>query len=92
MAGVITNYSKFEIHTVARILQAERVCQKEMHHKLMRVYGQKVISRKEVCVWWNKFKGGRPALNYNPEKHRDRPRTLRTDADCVIVKGLMWED
>jgi hypothetical protein len=32
------------------------------------------------------------ALNGDPEKHKGRPRTLHTDENCVIDKGLIRED
>jgi hypothetical protein len=32
------------------------------------VYGQNVFSRKEVAVYYNKFKDGRTALNDDPER------------------------
>jgi hypothetical protein len=32
------------------------------------------------------------ALNDGPQKHRDRPRTLHTDENCVILEGLIRED
>jgi transposase len=92
MAGVIENYSKFEVYAVARFLQAEGVSQSEIHRRLVSVYGQNVFSRKEVSVWCNKFKDGRMALNDDPQKHRGRPRTSYTDENCVIVEDLIRED
>jgi hypothetical protein len=84
MAGVSNYYSKFEVSGVVRILQ-EGVSQSEIHRRLLSVYGQKVFSRKEVSVWYNKFKDGRAALNDDPQEHRGRPRTSHTDENGVIV-------
>jgi hypothetical protein len=51
MAGVIENYSKFEVRTVVRFLQAGGVSQSEIHRRLVSVYGQNVFGqRKCVCV------------------------------------------
>jgi hypothetical protein len=51
MAGVIENYSKFEVRAVVRFWQVEGVSQSEIHRRLMSVYGQKFFSLKEsVCV------------------------------------------
>jgi hypothetical protein len=50
MAGVIENYSKFEVRAVVRFLQADGVSQSEVHLRLVSVYGQNVFSRKEVSV------------------------------------------
>jgi transposase len=92
MAGVIENYSKFEVRAVVRFLHAEGVSQSEIHHRLVSVYGQNVFSRKEVAVWCNKFKHGQTALNDDdPQKHRGRSRTSHTDENCVIVEGLIRE-
>jgi hypothetical protein len=50
MAGVIENYSKFEVCTVVGFLQPEGVGRSEIQRRLLSVYGQKVLSRKEVVV------------------------------------------
>jgi hypothetical protein len=47
MAGVIENYSKFEVRSVVRFLQAEGVGQSKSHRRLVNVYGRKVFSLKE---------------------------------------------
>jgi hypothetical protein len=92
MASVVKYYSKFEICTVVRFLQAEGVSQSKIHHRLVSVYNQNVFSLKEVSVWYNKFKDGQTALNDDPQKHRGRPRTSHTDENCVIVEGSKRED
>jgi hypothetical protein len=89
MAGVTENYSGFEVRSVVRFLQAEGVGRREIHRRLVNVYGQKVFSRKEESVCSIKFAYGRKALNDDQEKHRDRQRTSNTDENCVIVEGLM---
>jgi hypothetical protein len=68
MAGVIANYSNFEVRAVVRFSQAEGVSQREIQRRLVSVYGQKIFSWKEVSVWCNKFKVGRTALN---DDHRN---------------------
>jgi hypothetical protein len=42
-------------------------------------------------VWYSNFKDGSVTLNDDPEKHRDRPRTLYKDENGVIVEGLIRE-
>jgi hypothetical protein len=50
MAGVIENYSKFEVRPVVRFLQTEGVSQSEIQHRLVSIYGQKFSSeRKCLC-------------------------------------------
>jgi hypothetical protein len=56
MAGAIEDYSKFEVGTAVRVLQAEGVTQSEIPHRLVNVCGQKVFSGKEVSLWCNEFK------------------------------------
>jgi hypothetical protein len=64
-----------------------------MHGRLVvNVCSQKVFNRKEVSVWYNKFKDGRRALSDGQEKQRSRPRTSHTDDNCVIVEGLIRGD
>jgi hypothetical protein len=65
MAGVTENHCKFELCAVVRFFQAEGVSQV----RSASVYGQKVLSRKKVSVWRNRFKDGRTALNDDPEKN-----------------------
>jgi hypothetical protein len=92
MAGVMENYSKFEVCAVIWFLQAEGVSQSEIHCRSVRVYGQNVFSRKEVSVWCNIFKDGQTARKYDAEKHRGRPAIPHTGENCVVVEGLMKED
>jgi hypothetical protein len=91
MASVIKNYSKFEVCMVVRFLPAG-VSQSEIHRRLVSIYGQNVLSRKEESVWCNKFIDCRMALNDDPRKHRGRPRISHTEENCVIVEGLIRKD
>jgi hypothetical protein len=50
MAGVTENYSKFEVSTLVRLLQAEGVSHSEINRRILSVYGHNVLSRKEVSV------------------------------------------
>jgi hypothetical protein len=58
MAGVIKNYSKFEVHAVVRLLQAEGASQSEIHRRLVSVVQPERFQLKKVSVWCNKFKDG----------------------------------
>jgi hypothetical protein len=49
MAGVIKNFFKSEVLAVVRFLQTEG-----MSRRLVSVYGQKILSRKEMSLWCNK--------------------------------------
>jgi hypothetical protein len=74
---------------VVRFLQVEGMSLGEIHCRQVSVYGQNVFSRKEVSVYYIKFKDGRTELNDDPEKHRGRSRASHTDENCVIVEGFI---
>jgi hypothetical protein len=84
MIDMIDNY-KPEARMTAKLLQAEGVSQGEIHRRLLSVYFQKVFGPKEMTAWRNKLK------MMNPEKHRGRSRTSRTDENCVVVEGKIKE-
>jgi hypothetical protein len=44
MDSVAENYSKSEVHTVVRFLQAEGASQSEIHRGLVSIYGQSFFS------------------------------------------------
>jgi hypothetical protein len=71
---------------VVRFLQADGVGRREIHRRLVSVYGQT-----EVSVRSNKFAYGRKALNDDQEKHRDRQRTSNTDNNCLIFEGFLMK-
>jgi hypothetical protein len=50
MASVVEHFSKLEVRTVVRFLQAEEVSQSEIHCRLMSVHVQNIFSQKEVSV------------------------------------------
>jgi hypothetical protein len=50
MDGAIEYYSKSEVCTVVRFLQAEGMSQSEINRRLVTVYGQKVFSQKELSI------------------------------------------
>jgi hypothetical protein len=77
MEGVIENYSKSEVRAVVRFLQAEGVSEREIHRRLVSVYGQNVFIRKELSACCNKFKDRGTARNDDAQKQTDQgPRTL----------------
>jgi hypothetical protein len=87
MAGATENYSKPEVHTVVRFLQAQGASVSEIHRGSASVYGQNVFSQQQVSVWCNKFKDGGTAPNDGPEKHRGRPRASHTATVEGFIRG-----
>lgn len=70
----------------------EDVSQSEIHRRLVNVYDQNVLSRKEVCAWSNKLKDSHTALTDDPEEQRGRPTASHAEEKCDIVEGLIWDD
>jgi hypothetical protein len=91
MAGVIENYSNFEVRAVVKYFLADGVSESEIQCRLMSVHGQKVLSREKCVCVVQECKDGRSACN-DPEKHRGRPRPSHTDENCVTVDGLIKGD
>lgn len=48
MAGVIQQHSKYKVCAVTPFLQIEGITQIEAHYGLVNVYGQNVLSQKDV--------------------------------------------
>jgi hypothetical protein len=54
---LIENLSSVKVRAVIRFLKAKQKSPTEIH-KVVEVYGENVISRKQVSVWCNQFKEG----------------------------------
>jgi transposase len=59
---LIENPSSVEVRAVIRFLNAKQKSPKEIHKEVVEVYGENVISRKQVSEWCNQFKEGRTSL------------------------------
>jgi hypothetical protein len=53
---LIENPSSLEVHAVIRFLIAKQKSLTEIHEVVVEVYGENVISRKQVSVWCYQFK------------------------------------
>jgi hypothetical protein len=58
---------------VIRFLNAKQKSPTEIHKEVVEVYGENVISRKQVSVWCNQFREGRTSLL--DEERAGRPTT-----------------
>jgi transposase len=86
---LIENPSSVEVRAVIRFLNATQKSPTEIHKELVEVYGENVISRKQVSVWCNQFKerrtsllderAGRPTTAYNAVNERRVAKFLLTD-------------
>jgi hypothetical protein len=59
---LIENLSSIEVRAVISFLNAKQKSPTEIHKEVVEVYGENVISRKQVSVWCNEFKEGRTSL------------------------------
>ncbi|GLG97066.1 hypothetical protein R5R35_009330 [Gryllus longicercus] len=66
MATRLETWSKLEVRSVVRFLTAKGLSPTEIHKELVAVYGEAVMSRKQVSVWSNAFKHGRVNLEDKP--------------------------
>jgi hypothetical protein len=55
---LIENPSSVEVCAVIRFFNAKQKSPTEIHKEVVEVYGENVISRKQVSVWCNQFKDG----------------------------------
>jgi hypothetical protein len=70
---LIENPSSVEVHAVIRFFNTKQKSPTEIHKEVVEVYGENLISRKQVSVWCNQFKKRRTSLL--DEEHRGRPTT-----------------
>jgi hypothetical protein len=68
------NPSSVEVLAVIRFLNIKQKSPTEIHKKVVEVYGENVISRKQVSVRCNQFKDGRTSLL--DEECTGRPTTV----------------
>lgn len=66
MASKLETWSKLEVRSVVRFLTAKGLAPAEIHKELVMVYGDGVMSRKQVSVWSSAFKHGRVNLEDKP--------------------------
>jgi hypothetical protein len=69
---LIENPSSVEVRAVIRFFNAKQKSPTETHKEVKEVYGENVISRKQVSVWCDQFKEGRTSLL---DEQAGRPKT-----------------
>jgi 2-succinyl-5-enolpyruvyl-6-hydroxy-3-cyclohexene-1-carboxylate synthase len=87
---LIENPSSVEVHAVIRFLNAKQKLLTEIHKDVVEVYGENVISRKQVSVWCNQFKEGQTSLL--DEEHTGRPTTACNAVNERQVEQLLLTD
>jgi hypothetical protein len=62
MAVQLQTWTTIEIRSVIRFLNARSVSPAEIHQQLVDVYGESVLSRKQVYLWCNEFNAGKTSV------------------------------
>jgi transposase len=86
----IENPSSVEVRAVIRFLNAKQKLPTEIPKEVAEVYGENVISRKQVSVWCNQFKEGRTSLL--DEERAGRPTTACDAVNERRVEQLLLTD
>jgi transposase len=87
---LIENPSSVEVRAVIRFLNTKQKSPREIHKEAVKVYGENVISRKQVSVWCNQFKEGRTSLL--DEERGGRPTTACNAVNERRVEQLLLTD
>jgi transposase len=87
---LIENPSNVEVRAVIRFLNAKQKSPTEVHKGVVEVYGENVISYKQVLVWCNQFKEGRTSLL--DEERAGRPTTACNAVNERRVEQLLLTD
>ncbi len=77
------NFEKFEYRSVIKLLTKEGVAPKDIHLRLVAVYGDLAPSKATVARWAAEFKRGRESIGDDP--HTGRPVKVTTPELCAAV-------
>jgi transposase len=92
---LIKNPSSVEVLAVIQFFNTKQKSPTEIHKEVVEVYGENVISRKQVSVWCNHFKegqtllldeesAGRPTAVCNADHERQIEQLLLTDGHMKL--------
>jgi hypothetical protein len=87
---LIENPSSVEVRAFTWFLNTKQKSPTEIHKEVMEVYGENVISRKQVSDWCNQFKEGQTSLL--DEEHAGRPTTACNAVNESRVEQLLLTD
>jgi hypothetical protein len=90
MAALLQSWTRKEIRAVVRFLNAKAVAPVEIHRQLVEVYGDSVMTKKQVYVWCNNFNAGRCSVA--DEQRSGRPLSSQTDVNIEAVDRLIRRD
>jgi transposase len=87
---LIENLISVEVRAVIRFLNAKQKSPTEIHKEVVEVYGENVISRKQISVWCHQFKEGWTSLL--DEERAGRPTTACNAVNERRVEELLLTD
>lgn len=90
MTALIEEWSRVEIRSVIRFLHAKGKGPTEIHRELLSVYGENVMTRKQVSLWCTAFAEGR--TNVEDDHRSGRPCSSSTDDNIAQVDNLIKAD
>ena len=90
MATLISEWSNVEVRAVIRFLHAKGIGPSEILKELVSVYGEGVMSRKQVSVWCKAFSDGRTSVEDEPRS--GRPCTSSGADQVNRVDALIRQD
>lgn len=90
MAARLDSWTREEVRSVVRFLNAKGLQPTEIHKQLVEVYGEKVMVKSKVYSWCKKFNAGRD--NVADEHRSGRPSTGATETNIERINSLIRED
>lgn len=90
MAARLNTWTTEEVRSVVRFLNAKCVSPAEIHKQLVEIYGQDVMSKKQVYTWCTLFANGRTSVSDQPRS--GRPISSASDDNVVMIDALVQED
>jgi len=90
MAVCLLSWTPEEVRSVIRFLDARGLGPSEIHRQLVEVYGENVMSKKQVYFWCNQFSAGRTSIADEPRS--GRPSTSKTDENVQHIDDLIRQD
>ena len=87
---LVMDFEKFEHRSVIKFLTKEGAAPKDIHQRLINVYGDLAPSKTTVKKWAAEFKRGRESIEDDPRS--GRPVEVTTPENCAAVERMVMND